>query len=84
VTVGNFHIDIFSHPAVTIIMDDETYIDFKDYHYKVANMLDGVSRMRFIEGIFNDYTEVMTFDSSKKEQRQYRELLTELVKNFGH
>ncbi len=83
-TVGNFHIDIFSHPAVAIIMDDETYIAFKDYHYKVVDMLDGVGKMRFIEGIFDDYTEVMAFDSSKKEQRQYRELLTELVKDFGH
>lgn len=83
-TVGNFHIDIFSHPAVAIIMDDETYIAFKDYHYKVVDMLDGVGKMRFIEGIFDDYTEVMAFDSSKREQRQYRELLTELVKDFGH
>ena len=83
-TVGNFHIDIFSLPAVTIIMDDENYLAFKDYHYKVAHMLDGVGRMRFIEGIFDDYTEVMAFDSSKREQRQYRELLTELVEDFGH
>ncbi len=83
-TVGNFHIDIFSYPAVAFITDDETYIAFKDYHYKVVDMLDGVGKMRFIEGIFDDYTEVMAFDSSKKEQRQYRELLTELVKDFGH
>tara|TARA_B100000900_G_C20230526_1_gene573662 strand:+ start:235 stop:435 length:201 start_codon:yes stop_codon:yes gene_type:complete len=66
-------------------MDDDLTIDaLIDYHYRILDSLDGVGKMRFINGVLDDYTELMAMRHPKKEQRQYRELLTDLVKNFGH
>jgi hypothetical protein len=66
-------------------MDDEFNIDaLIDYHYRILDSLDGVGKMRFIDGVLDDYMELMAMRHPKQEQRQYRELLTDLVKNFGH
>lgn len=68
-----------------VIMDDEFTIDaLIDYHYRILDSLDGVGKMRFIDGVLDDYMELMAMRHPKQEQRQYRELLTDLVKNFGH
>ena len=79
-----FHIDIFSLSAVTFIMDDETYQNLVNYHYHVIESLDGVGKMRFIEGVFEDWVEIRELQYPKKEQSQYSELLTDLIKDFGH
>lgn len=65
-------------------MDDLTLESLIDYHYRILESLDGVGKMRFINGVLDDYQEIMAMRHPKQEQRQYRELLTDLVKNFGH
>ena len=79
-----FHIYIFSHSAVTLIMDDETYESLVNYHYRLIESLDGVRRMHFINNVFDEWVETQELEFPKKEQQQYRELLTDLVKDFGH
>jgi len=79
-----FHIYIFSHSAVTLIMDDETFETLGHYHYKVMETLDGPGRMRFINHVFDEWVESQELDFPKREQQQYSELLTDLVKDFGH
>ena len=80
----NFHIHIFSLSAVTLIMDDETFETLNDYHYKVMESLDGVGRMKFVEHVFDEWVESCELGYPKREQKQYSELLTDLVKDFGH
>ena len=65
-------------------MDDLTFQALKEYHYKITESLDGVEKMRFISGVFDDYQEVCALKYPLKERKKYRELFTELVKNFGH
>jgi hypothetical protein len=46
--------------------------------------LDGLGRMRFINHVFDEWVESQELDFPKREQQQYSELLTDLVKDFGH
>lgn len=82
--VEYFHIDIFSLSTVTYIMDDETYESLVSYHYRILESLDGVGRMKFINNVFDEWVESQELGYPKKEQKQYSELLTDLVKDFGH
>lgn len=79
-----FHIHIFSLSVVTRIMDDETYESLVSYHYRMIESLDGVGRMRFINNVFDDWVETQELGYPKKEQKQFSELLTDLIKDFGH
>lgn len=63
------------------IMYDE---DFVDFHYKILGSLNGVEKMKFIDDILTDYHEYVALGFPQQEQKQYRELLTKLVKDFGH
>ena len=82
--VEYFHIDIFSLSTVTYIMDDETYESLVSYHYRILESLDGIGRMKFINNGFAEWVESRELGYPKKEQQQYSELLTDLVKDFGH
>lgn len=46
--------------------------------------LDGIGKMRFVNNVFDEWVESQELGYPKKEQQQYSELLTELVKDFGH
>ena len=65
-------------------MDDETYESLVSYHYRILESLDGVARMKFINNVFDEWVESQELSYPKKEQKQYSELLTDLVKDFGH
>ena len=65
-------------------MNDEEFESLKEYHFKICTILDGPARMRLLDSVFKDYTDVVMMKFPPQEQRQYRELFTSLVKNFGH
>ena len=66
------------------IMNDEEYNSLKEYHFRVCSVLEGAARTRLIQSVFKDYEDDVAMKFPFREQQQYRELFTELVKNFGH
>ena len=46
--------------------------------------LDGLERIQFIEDALDDYKWTTYIKSPREVQRQFRELFSRLVKNFGH
>jgi len=51
---------------------------------KICRELDGPDRCEFIENHLEDYHFALAVVSSPKILRYYRELLTKLVRDFGH
>tara|TARA_R100001163_G_C5058484_1_gene195097 strand:+ start:671 stop:865 length:195 start_codon:yes stop_codon:yes gene_type:complete len=50
----------------------------------VKSMDDGLERMDFIEGIHESVEHAIYMRYPLKQVREYRDLLTKLIKNFGH
>jgi hypothetical protein len=53
-------------------------------NWEVCRDLDGPDRCEFIENHLEDYHFALAVVSSPKILRYYRELLTKLVRDFGH
>ena len=51
---------------------------------QICRELDGPERCEFIESHLEDYNFALAVISSPKILRYYRELLTKLVRDFGH
>ena len=56
------------------------YEELKQDNIKHCSKLEGIERLEFIEEVFEAYQ----FAITPKVKRYYRELLTELIKNFGN
>lgn len=55
-----------------------------DENLEICKNLDGPDRCEFIENHLEDYHFALAVVSSPKILRYYRELLTKLVRDFGH
>lgn len=60
------------------------YEELKQDNIKHCSKLEGIERLEFIEEVFEDYQFAIQYYITPKVKRYYRELLTELIKNFGH
>jgi len=60
------------------------YEKLKEDNLKTCSMLSGQDRHDFIEEVFEDYQFAIQYYITPKVKRYYRELLTELIKNFGN
>ena len=56
----------------------------QDASLEFCNSLDGLQRTEFIEEALEDYKWTTYIQSPREVQRQFRELFSKLVKNFGH
>jgi hypothetical protein len=65
-------------------MNFDSLSDIRKTTIDFCASLDGPAKTELIEGIFEDYETTVSMQSPRHIRGHYRELLTTLVKNFGH
>ena len=65
-------------------MDQENHNKLVNASLDFCKSLDGSDRTEFIDEALQDYKWTSYIKSPREVQRQFRELFSRLVKNFGH
>lgn len=60
------------------------YEELKKDNIETCSKLRGQDRIDFMEEVFEDYQFATQYYITPKVKRYYRELLAELIKNFGN
>ncbi len=67
-----------------MLMNNTNHSKLIEASLDFCNSLDGKQRTEFIEDALDDYKWTTYVRSPREVQRQFRELFSKLVKNFGH
>lgn len=75
------YIHIFSR---IVVMHMKTTKEFIQDTVKLVRSMEGLDRMDFIENIHEHLEHAIHMKYPRKQIKEYRDLFSKLVKNFGH